>query len=234
MESRSRSRGAAPRTGVVEAAPLAVAAVEQADSARVRDVALAAGSSAVDRWEEAALGLRSEVPQMRPSGQVVLPVPAVGAGVEQGAGGSSSHQPATPEGPEEWGPGLNQPGFPDTLVWHAEAEKNLWQEFYQVGLSVQNALHHAFTLHTNNATQIYQVCVFVFMPFPFLCSCSCFIWVLFLFWAATVDAGGGQGLLSRRPTRPALEGPSGERTTGPRGSPSSLPGGGAAGGRSHV
>jgi hypothetical protein len=37
------------------------------------------------------------------------------------------------------------------------------------------------TLHTNKASQIYQVCVFAFTLFPFLRSCPFFIWVIFPF-----------------------------------------------------
>ena len=85
----------------------------------------------------------------------LLLVPMTGVGVEREAIASASQQPR--------GLGLDQPGVPAQLVEDVGAERDAWQEYYQIGVSLQQALRHAYELHTSRAHLVHQVSVSAFV-----------------------------------------------------------------------
>lgn len=104
------------------------------------------------------------------------------------------------------------------MVEHAD-----WQEFYQVGLSLQSLLRQALAVHTNDALQIFQVRVFVPPSFPLsLLSPVSHLDFLSFLSAAVVDADQGDGLIHHRSARQALGCAPGKRRARSRGGASSL------------
>jgi hypothetical protein len=75
---------------------------------------------------------------------------------QKGAGGSSSHRPGAS-------------GVPELAMRCAMMHHNIWEEFYQVGLDLQNSLHRSQTLHSNDGLRLFQV--YVLGPLPFFRPC---------------------------------------------------------------
>ena len=108
-----------------------------------------------EREVEAVSGPSSVPEASRRRPDDLLPVPPAGVGAEQEAVTFSSQQP--------WGLGLDQPGVPAQLVEDAESERKTWQEYYQIGVSLQQTLRHACELNVNKACQVHQVSVSAFV-----------------------------------------------------------------------
>jgi hypothetical protein len=89
------------------------------------------------------------------------PTPPNCTGRPHRAGASSSRQPSGDGFPEDWCTGLERPEVPWQTVERARSEYNDWQEFLEVGASVQRLLREAERLHTNVAAPLFRVRVFV-------------------------------------------------------------------------
>ena len=108
-----------------------------------------------EKEAEAAPGPSSAPEASRGRLDDLLPMPPTGTISVQEAVTFSSQQP--------WGLGLDQPGVLAQLVEDAESERKTWQEYYQIGVSLQQTLRHACELHVNRARQVHQVSVSVFV-----------------------------------------------------------------------
>ena len=112
---------------MAEQARLALRASGAEGEGRTRGVALAG-----DREAEAVPGPSSAPEASRGRPDDLLPVPPVDTVSDQEAITFSSQRP--------WGLGLDQPGVPAQLVEDAESERKTWQEYYQIGVSLQQTL----------------------------------------------------------------------------------------------
>jgi hypothetical protein len=79
----------------------------------------------------------------------------------------------------------------------ATTHHDIWEEFYQVGLDLQNHLHWAQTLHSNDGLRL----IYVLGPLPFLSTLSYLQLSLSFLLAAPADGGCRDGLLYRRLAR---------------------------------
>jgi hypothetical protein len=117
-------------------------------------------------------------------------IPAAGDGGgnrrQEGAGASLSHLPGAS-------------GVPELAMRCATTHHDIWEEFYQVGLDLQNHLHRAQMLHSNDGLRLFKI--YVLGPLPFLSTLSYLQLSLSFLLAAPADGGCGEGLLYRRLAR---------------------------------